>query len=473
MAGESETKMDVENDLDKYGEDVTPAKDGGVRKIIKKEGNGDRPPIGSKAKVYYAGTLLDGQEFDSNIGRKDPFEFELGRGVVIQGWDVAISTMRLGEISQFTIWPNYAYGKDGSGDKIPPNATLQFQIELVEWKGEDVTKDGQVTKLTFEKGEGYDKPNIGATCEAHIVGKYNGKVFEDREVSFLMREGSEEGLLPGVEEAILKMCSGEKAQIFIFPGKWGFGKSGKPEFGIPENASLEYVIHLKKFENSKENWELSNDEKISSAETTKEKGTKYFKKGKYKVASQQYARVVRLLDGYFSNEEKEKRDPLLIAGHLNLAACHLKLNNNFKCIKECEKALQMDKKSVKALFRRGKARIAVDELDLAKEDFQQALELDPGNKEAQQQLQLVNKKIRLHTAKEKSIYANMFERLARQEEQETGHEERKDVFQEAVDKETEAQTNSLSMNDQVASSTEVNGEADEEMKEDDKGGIVC
>ena len=66
----------------------------------------------------------------------------------------------------------------------------------------------------------------------------------------------------------------------------------------------------------------------------------------------------------------------------------------------------------------------------------------------------------------------MFERLARQEEQETGHEERKDVFQEAVDKETEAQTNSLSMNDRVASSTEVNGEADVEMKEDDKGGIV-
>ena len=81
MAGESETKMDVENDLDKYGEDITPAKDGGVRKIIKKEGNGDRPPIGSKAKVYYAGTLLDGEEFDSNIGRKDPFEFELGRGI--------------------------------------------------------------------------------------------------------------------------------------------------------------------------------------------------------------------------------------------------------------------------------------------------------------------------------------------------------------------------------------------------------
>ena len=61
------------------------------------------------------------------------------------------------------------------------------------------------------------------------------------------------------------------------------------------------------------------------------------KEGKYSIALQQYLRVVRLLDGYFNSEEKDKRDPLLLVGHLNLAACHLKLNNNFKCIKECEK----------------------------------------------------------------------------------------------------------------------------------------
>lgn len=59
--------------------------------------------------------------------------------------------------------------------------------------------------------------------------------------------------------------------------------------------------------------------------------------GKYTIASQQYNRVVQLLDGYFTKEEKEIRDPLLLVGHLNLAACHLRLNNNFKCMKECEK----------------------------------------------------------------------------------------------------------------------------------------
>lgn len=80
MAAESETSMDVENDLEKYGEDITLAKDGGVRKIIKEEGSGDRPPIGSKVRVYYVGKFLDGQEFDSNMGRKEPFEFEVGKG---------------------------------------------------------------------------------------------------------------------------------------------------------------------------------------------------------------------------------------------------------------------------------------------------------------------------------------------------------------------------------------------------------
>ena len=63
----------------------------------------------------------------------------------------------------------------------------------------------------------------------------------------------------------------------------------------------------------------------------------FYQEGKYQIAAHQYTRVIALVDGYFKDEEKEKRDPLKLAGHLNLAACHLKLNSNFKCIKECEK----------------------------------------------------------------------------------------------------------------------------------------
>ena len=73
--------------------------------------------------------------------------------------------MRVGEKSLITIKPEYAYGQEGSGNKIPPDATLQFEITLVEWKGEDLTKDGQLTKIVLEKGEGYDRPNTGSLCE--------------------------------------------------------------------------------------------------------------------------------------------------------------------------------------------------------------------------------------------------------------------------------------------------------------------
>ena len=76
----------------------------------------------------------------------------------------------------------------------------------------------------------------------------------------------------------------------------------------------------------------------------------FSQEGKFGIALQQYARVVRLLDGYFSNEEKEKRDPIVLAGHLNLAACHLKLRNNFKCIKECEKVISKSRWVVCGLY---------------------------------------------------------------------------------------------------------------------------
>jgi len=73
--------MEVENDFARYGEDISTARDGGVRKVIEEEGNGgEKPPIGSKVRVYYSGRLMTGEEFDSNVGKREPFEFEHGKG---------------------------------------------------------------------------------------------------------------------------------------------------------------------------------------------------------------------------------------------------------------------------------------------------------------------------------------------------------------------------------------------------------
>ena len=80
-SGDSRTVMEGENDFARYGEDISPARDGGVRKLIEVEGHGGgKPPIGSKVRVYYSGRLMTGEEFDSNVGKREPFEFEHGKG---------------------------------------------------------------------------------------------------------------------------------------------------------------------------------------------------------------------------------------------------------------------------------------------------------------------------------------------------------------------------------------------------------
>lgn len=117
------------------GKDISPEGDGGLLKEIIKEGIGDETPSsGSKVTVHYTGTLLDGTKFDSSKDRNDPFKFSLGSGSVISAWEIGIATMKKGEIAVLTCAPNYAYGKTGSPPKIPPDATLKFEVIKFEKK---------------------------------------------------------------------------------------------------------------------------------------------------------------------------------------------------------------------------------------------------------------------------------------------------------------------------------------------------
>jgi FK506-binding protein 4/5 len=108
----------------------------GVLKEILKEGHGDERPLpNDKVYVHYVGTLLDGTKFDSSRDRNQQFDFELGKGAVIKAWDIGVATMKRGEICRLICKPEYAYGAQGSGEKIGPNATLVFEIELFDFLG--------------------------------------------------------------------------------------------------------------------------------------------------------------------------------------------------------------------------------------------------------------------------------------------------------------------------------------------------
>jgi FKBP-type peptidyl-prolyl cis-trans isomerase FkpA len=85
---------------------------------------------GDTVWVHYTGMLTDGTTFDTSIGR-GPFNFVVGRGSVIKGWDEGLQGMKIGEKRKFTIPPELGYGPQGNGPKIPPNATLVFEVEVL------------------------------------------------------------------------------------------------------------------------------------------------------------------------------------------------------------------------------------------------------------------------------------------------------------------------------------------------------
>lgn len=94
-------------------------------------GEGAQPQAGQRVVVHYTGRLTNGIKFDSSVDRNEPFEFVLGRGQVIKGWDEGLSTMKVGGKRTLTIPPALGYGAGGAGSLIPPNATLVFDVELI------------------------------------------------------------------------------------------------------------------------------------------------------------------------------------------------------------------------------------------------------------------------------------------------------------------------------------------------------
>jgi peptidylprolyl isomerase len=95
-------------------------------------GKGASPVAGKQVKVHYTGTLENGKKFDSSVDRKQPFSFMIGVGQVIRGWDEGVMSMKVGGKRKLVIPANLGYGARGAGGVIPPNATLLFDIELLE-----------------------------------------------------------------------------------------------------------------------------------------------------------------------------------------------------------------------------------------------------------------------------------------------------------------------------------------------------
>lgn len=148
-------------------EDVTG--DGGILKKIYKTGEGDTPQPGDEVQAHYTGTLDDGTKFDSSRDRGKVFKFTLGQGRVIKGWDQGFATMRKGEKCHLRCREDYAYGANPPGAGIPPNATLNFDVEMIDF--------GPKKKEKWEMSDD-EKVNEASKLKAEATERFKGKDFE-------------------------------------------------------------------------------------------------------------------------------------------------------------------------------------------------------------------------------------------------------------------------------------------------------
>jgi len=408
---EEEAKTSEEKPVSLF-EDVTPNKDGGILKTLVRHGEGeDSPASGCKVYVHYVGRLENGVKFDSSRDRGEVFTFQAGQGEVIKGWDIGVQTMLKNEVCELKISPEYGYGAKGFPPKIPENATLIFEIELLSWDDEEIVP-GIRKRLIKEGITSGGKPNLEGRVKVHVRGCYDGTLFDERDVEFVIGDGFEHGIIEGVEKGICQMRRYEKSKLFISP-QYAFKDIGSEEWGIPPNADeIEYEVCLFDFERVKEIYEMNYDEKLEKAQDLKDRGLKCVRACEYIKAIDYYERILKYIAINKEDSDYVRGLPFKISSNLNAALCYLKTKDYLKAKLKSEKVVKLDSNNVKGYFRLGEALYGLTEYHDSVRAYENALKIEPGNNAAKQQLAKARMQAKKQSEKEKKLYGNIFAKLS-------------------------------------------------------------
>lgn len=242
----------INNNSKIVGKELTT--ESGLKYVVHKAGNGKRAKAGDIVKVHYTGKLTDSSVFDSSIPRNKPFQFKLGEGQVIAGWDEGIELLHEGDSATLTIPSSLGYGDRDMG-KIPPNSTLIFDVELIsvtepvkpfEVNGLDtLTTESGLKYIRLNENDSGQKASPGDMVYVHYSGFLeDGKLFDssvERGEPFVFPLGQGK-VIRGWDEGLALLKEGEKAK-FIIPPDLAYGDRGYPPV-IPEKATLIFDVEL-------------------------------------------------------------------------------------------------------------------------------------------------------------------------------------------------------------------------------------
>ncbi|CAJ1450236.1 unnamed protein product [Effrenium voratum] len=339
--------------------------DEGAIKTQLKEGSGWKTPNdGDEVLMSLCTKAADG----SVLEEKPQMEYVLASGALGDLGKVAdrvLQMMKKGEEVSVACTQEY-FGK-------PDGGTVELTLhEIYDDKDVSFGKDKSVMKKQVKEGEGYESPKDGGKVKLTVDVAGSTTTLE-----FTVGDGE---VCDALECAVLEMKKGERAILTCTRPS----SCIEPKLSLQPTDKVVMTLELLEFEKLKEQWDLSEEEKVERGQARKEVGGNLFKQGRIELALERYKKVMDLFNyiDNFKDENKAKAKELKKLCDLNKAACHLKLKQHQDAMRCCNNVLKEEADNMKALFRRAQAAFGLYEYTDCMKDIKHILELDPSNRDA-------------------------------------------------------------------------------------------